>query len=545
MNKQNKGNKENKENNKIKNKEDMKKIKNIEKDKTKKVINKKRKEVSKQTFILSLIITISFCLALILFVNLLVRGDTLANIDCTYSKLYKLSKESKEVIRNVNEPIEITIDSRLNYMQIIEILDNIIKLNNNITVKISKQEENQETSENISSTIFVRATDREDLVISFFDLNYDGTLIDFSTFKQYSLFEEKLINAIISVINTETKENPSVAFLTGLEGPEINEELINIYTDLRSYGILPISLDLSKDNIPESIKIIAIIGPMKDLTKIEYNKLLDFQAKGGDFVIAVTQRKKNTTPIFDKFLSSYGVNIPVGNLLDYRDGNRYSKMQRIEVPINYNNILLPIVTEDNDITKTMAFEGKRPFFVFPSKIVFEEEKKLKEKNLSIKNHVLSSGQSIFKEEITDQDITDNELPADALPDVYVLGSIIDKEISKDRISTAIVYSNYLFMTDLMLEGIIDNSIILNEDNLTLAKNSFTYLHPLKDKMIDLKKPLIISPYKYNKDTYNTHKILTYLIYIIITIVVITIGVVINYKKGSLEKFGIVYKKKDK
>ena len=508
---------------------------------------KKRKVISKQTYILSLIITVSFCLSLILFINLIVREDTLTNIDFTHSRLYKLSKQSKEIIKNVNEPIVITIDKSLNYVQLTEILNNIIKLNDNISIAYSDSSELEGDTSGYKATIFVQAPKREkDIAVSFFNINFDSTILKIDTYKQYSILEEKLVNAIVSVINSETEDNASVAFLTGIDGIKLSEEMINLYAELRSFGILPITLNLEKENIPESIKIIAIIGPTKDITKAEYNKLLDFQAKGGDFVVAITPKYDTSTPLLNKFLLSYGVSVPVGNMLDYTDGNRHVIMQDSEVVMYYNNILLPNVTDNNEMTKRMIVEGTKPFFAFPTKLDFEKPEKLEKKNLKITNHVLSSELGVFKlDDIKDDDILDEKIPEDYVSDTYVLGSIIEKELSENSSSTMVIYPNYFFMTDLMIKGLIEDEMILIEDNLTLAKNSFTYLHPLKEKMIDLKKPLVISTYKYNKNTYKTHKVLTYIIYLLPTLIIVILGSITIFKRGYLARFGFVYKKKEK
>ena len=177
--------------------------------KIKKEKKKENKIVSKQTYILSILITISFCLVVILTVNLLVKDDTIFNFDLTYSRLYKLSKQSKEVIKSVNEQVEIAIPKNMNFTQINEILDNIIKLNSNIKVT---EYDPIRTEYGYSATIFIKAIDREEITVSFFDITFDTTFMDSSKYKQYSIFEEKLINAIISVTNSESSKNPSVAF---------------------------------------------------------------------------------------------------------------------------------------------------------------------------------------------------------------------------------------------------------------------------------------------------------------------------------------------
>lgn len=539
--------------NKIKDKEKKKIIKEKNKKKEVRVRVKvkkdikdkenKKKKISKQSKIIITILIISLLIAIALFVNLVLREDNVFNIDTTAAKMFKLTKNSKEIVKNIDEPIEITVNSKLQFAQITELLNEITKLNNLITITKSEPAEDEEQEQMFYATIIVTATDRE-RAHSVFDLNFDTSLINEKNFKQYSLLEEKLINAMIAVTKGESPEEPSVAFLTGLEGSELEEELGNLYAELIFYGIQSVKLDLKKFDIPKSINTIAIIGPMKDINKTEYNKLIEFQARGGNFVIAATYVKDNSHPILDQFLSSYGVKIPAGAVLEYQDGYRHSVMQQIEVIQHYNNILLPIPTSDNEITKDMDFEGSAPFFIFPTKINFDSDKKLKEKNVKHINHIITSDKAVFKTgDIEESDVTSENLPPDAVTDIFVLGTIAEKKMAEDVRSTAVIYSNYLFMTDLIIQGLVEDEIILQKDNLKLAKNSFIYLNPLKEEKVNIKKALVISPYKYDKNKIVLHKALTYLFFIIPMVLVAIFGGLMLYKRGYFMKYGL--NKKDK
>ncbi len=544
-------NKDEFKNKKIKENKENSKTKSV-KAKEKKVYNKDnklcflKKKISLQTFVLSLIITLSICIALILFINLVVKDGTLGSIDFTSSKLYRLSKKSKEIIKSVDEEIEINIDNSMNYTQVQEILDQVMKLNNKIKVvkadlKIGEGEQAQE----YATTVIVKAPEREEMAVSFFDLKYDSTIIDYSSFKQYSLFEESLVNSIISVINSDSEKMPSVAFLSHMETLNLNEQLYTLYTELRLFGIMPIQINLDKQDIPESIKIIAIVGPQKDLSQKAYSKLIDFQAKGGDFVIGITHDKSKKLPLLDKFLSSYGVSIPFGHMLDYRDQNRYQVMQKNDVIAKYNNILLPIVSSKTDMTKDIALENRAPIFFFPSKIVFESEENLKKKNLTFENHVITSEEAVFKTKITDIDISSYEKPENDKTDIYVLGTIATKKLSEQKNSRAVIYANYLFMTDFLIQDFIDNDIILLGDNLKLAKNSFKYLHPLSEKMIEVRKPIVISQYKLDLITFKRNKIIVYTFYLVPAIIILISGVVYMYKKGIFARYDFLNRGRDK
>ena len=98
-------------------------------------------------------------------------------------------------------------------------------------------------------------------------------------------------------------------------------------------------------------------------------------------------------------------------MLEYNDNNRYSETLASGTNKNYNNVVYPIVTKDNEITKDMTIEGTKPFFVFPSVITFESQENLDKKNLNIINHVISSTSATFKhtEDLTNYDISANEV----------------------------------------------------------------------------------------------------------------------------------------
>ena len=64
-------------------------------------------------------------------------------------------------------------------------------------------------------------------------------------------------------------------------------------------------------------------------------------------------------------------------------------------------------------------------------------------------------------------------------------------------------------------------------------------------MVDIKKGLVISPYKYDSSTIVLHKVITYVLFIVPMLLIISSGVVMSYRRGRLEKIGLAYKKKGK
>lgn len=549
-----------KEKNKIENKvEEVKETKKDKKaDKETKKLSKEKTDktnkklllnsvISKETYTLGVTITLAFCLVIILaLLTFVLDKRVVPEIDLTGSRIHSLTKESQEYIKNIDQEIVISVDERLNYKQITSILNKITKLNDKISISVMPAEEqNTQGGNGYPTTIFVEAKNRDDMAISFFDIEYDSTVIEYTTNKQYSLFEQSLINAMKSVINAETVDNPSLAFLVGHQEPELNTELITLYTELRSFGFMPISLDLKKEKIPESVNTIALIGLREDISKDEYSKLLEFQARGGNFVIATTFTLDAITPNFNKLLSSYGLKIPAGNVIDYRDQNRYQVLQENDVIRKYNNILLPIASKDSEISKILSFENTVPMFPFPSKIDFEPEEELIKKNLTFEHIVMSSDKALFKKEVTDQDISNYELAEGTETELFILGTKAKKSLGEDRESKAVVYSNFLFMTDYMIKDLFETDIILMYDNLRLAKNSFTKISPLNEKMIKVAKPIIVSQYKRNVLVLTRDKIFAYTAYALPVFLVFGLGMVRLYKLGYFAKYGYDYNPKNK
>ena len=57
-------------------------------------------------------------------------------------------------------------------------------------------------------------------------------------------------------------------------------------------------------------------------------------------------------------------------------------------------------------------------------------------------------------------------------------------------------------------------------------------------MLDIKKGLIVSPYKYESSKVILHKALTYLFFMIPVIVIAGMGSYMLYKKVKLSKYGV-------
>ncbi len=528
----------------------VEKKKNDEKLKTKSGDKEAYKaKYSKQNITLYSIIIISLILLVIAIVNLLLFNGDKYYLDLTGSKMYSLSKESKKIIKDVDEKIEIHISENLKYGPITDIAEKAAKLNKNIEVIYSQLEDiEEEYQENYQEnySVYVFNNENEDMAISLFDINRDAVLIDAETYRQYSLLEEKLVNSIISVTNAEKPDDASVAFLTGIEGIELAEETLSLYTELRILGITPTVLDLEKEDISEKIETIVIIGPQKDISKKAYDKLVEFQSNGGNFIIAATYEKEGDHPRLNKILASYGVEMPAGSILDYNDGNRYDFTQVDELPIRFNNILLPNVNKDVEITKDMYLEDTAPFFISPTILKIDSEEDLKKKDVEIITHVESSDKSIFKvSDVTDEDMIREDMPEGIETESFPLGVISNKKISEDKKSTAIIYSNYFFLTDLRIRGFIEEEFITMYDNARLASNTFFFLHPVKDKMIEVRKPLLVTLYKYEEGQASKDQIATYIIVIVFTISIVAIGVFYLYTRGHYAKYGLVYGKKNK
>ena len=293
-------------------------------------------------------------------------------IDLTSDKIYSVSDESEEYVKNVSVDVQVTVfadeDTFTNYSaynkQAVELLKNYCKLNHHITYRFMDIDSNpdvvREYSDSISQFDIVFETNTEvdgekvqrtklvtpvDLVnfsdaytsefLSYYqqqgvteqDLidNY-GALNFVSYMSQYGYIESSNAEqAYTSALMTVTDPNPIyVTFLTGRS--EVTE-LTYFKTLLTANGYNVNSVDITKEDIPDDTSVIVVPAPQTDYLDTEVTKISDFLNNGdnlGKQLIYVASYSQSSTPNLDEFLAEYGIDIGEGVICETYSGDYYN-----------------------------------------------------------------------------------------------------------------------------------------------------------------------------------------------------------------------------
>ena len=238
----------------------------------------------------------------VIFVNLMVSvlSEKLPlKADLTGNEIYSLSKETVNVLKNVDKEVNIyflaskgnesagvkqTLDMYKGYSGKIKFADVDPTRDPSFTKNLGV-----EVSEN---SVIVKCGDRMKII--------DGNAMYDTTFQQQGIIsyelEVKLTGAIEYVLKAE---DVNVRFTTGHE--EIGFGLFGQFLETENATVSEI--DLKTTDIPEDTKVLYIAGPKRDFSAEEIAKIQGFVNMGGS--LNVSMDVGNSLPLFEQFMKEY------------------------------------------------------------------------------------------------------------------------------------------------------------------------------------------------------------------------------------------------
>ena len=245
----------------------------------KKIINVIKQKWLKDTVLTTVLVAV--IIAIFIAGNIYINKINTNPIDFTKEKLYTLSDESINQVKDIDQDVHIYF----------------FGYEDNKTVSLAKQ------YENANKKIKAEAIDinsRKDLAEKYgIDSNESIGIIvegptrykvltqndfytyDTTTYETIDISEQKLTNAII---DTTIAKKPHVYFLTGHDEYEISSYLatLNVYIQNEINEVS--NLDLLQADVPADCDTLVIPNPTKDFEEVETNKILDYINKGGKII---------------------------------------------------------------------------------------------------------------------------------------------------------------------------------------------------------------------------------------------------------------------
>ena len=307
--------KEKKDKKEKKSKEEKKKEKKEKKEKKKK--SKKDKETNKfvQTVkrkwlidgsrTLSLVLLI---LAVFLGINTGMKVLDLTPIDLTQEKLYTLTDESKERVKDIDKDVHIYFVGYTDDNADLALAKQYKNVNEKIVAEAVDSESRPDLVEKYgiqdtgSSGIIVECGDRSKVLTASDLVTYDTT-----TAETISIAEEKLTSAIISVT---TDDIPKVYFLEGYSDFTLSYNMyyLNVYLQNEITEVDTLNM-LSTEKVPDDCDTLVITSPSQDFNDITKTAIIDYINRGGNILwLNAATAVSTDLPNVNEVLALYGVN---------------------------------------------------------------------------------------------------------------------------------------------------------------------------------------------------------------------------------------------
>ena len=463
------------ENKEKKNKKEKKSKKVENKDKkNKKSQDKKEKKPNKfvqtlkkrwlingtKTTILVLII-----IALFIGISILMQNLDLTPLDLSQDKLYTLTDESKEKVKDVDKDVSIYFVGITDDDSILDLAKQYTKVNDKINVEAINLDERPDIAQKYEiqsgdMVIIVECGNRSKM-ISYNDLyTYDPT-----TYETIDISEERLTAGILS---TTIDEVPKIYFLSGYSDFSLTNgmQYLNIYLQNEINEVDTVDV-LTTGKVPDDCDTLVITTPNKDFDEITTNAIIDYINSGRNilWLNSVVAEEQDFTNV-NKILAMYGVNpFEVGGIRETTAEKMvYDSPDLIMPELQYHEIT-------NNLQNGMLFLNA-------TKINLVSSEDLENLNVKETDILTTSDGSYFRSNFynssDEKSDEDEEGP-------FLIGAELDKTITEQTedtnavVSKLIIYGENYFISDMPLSSNVSSPLIQFRQNKDLVLNSIAYL----------------------------------------------------------------------
>lgn len=494
----------------------MKKEKKIKKEKKVKVKKEKKENkffsILKNKWLLkgtTTLLLVALVIACYVLINWGVSKINIEDIDCTTKKLYSLSDESKNKVKDIDKDVTIELLNMGSYDYVNEYASKYEAINKKISVEkiddLSSRVDLQ-TKYNVDASgnlIVIKSGEKEKtLAIS------DLYTYDYSTYKQIDKTEEAMTNAIIEVT---LDQKPRIYILSGKTYYDTEKALSNVITELKDESNEVEYLDiLTKGEVPSDCDCLVITTLAQDLTELESNKIIEYINNGGKILMLTSQNMLDIeTPNFNKILEQYGITIEYGALIEQDS----SKMLQNSPNTIIEDVSASFMNKLDMKIKMCAINA--------GKINFADDDKLEELGVTHETIVKTGDTAFVRTNFNAKSYSRTD--EDKEQGSAVIGAYANKKISDDKTSQLIIYANELFASD--------KTVLINEQYYTYASelynnkdvvlNSISHLTERNDTII-IRKSNEVENYTVS----DQEDVIIKTIIFVVPIIIIFIGIVV-------------------
>ena len=447
-------------------KKEKKKEKKEKKETSKFVQTVKRKWLIDGSRTLSLVLLI---LAAFLGINTGMKVLDLTPIDLTQEKLYTLTDESKERVKDIDKDVHLYFVGYTDDNADLELAKQYKDANEKIVAEAVDEESRPDLVEKYgiqdsgSSGIIVECGDRSKVLTASDLVTYDST-----TYETISIAEEKLTSAIISVT---TDDIPKVYFLEGYSDftLDYNMYYLSIYLENEITEVDTLNI-LSTGKVPDDCDTLVITSPSQDFSNEAKTAIIDYINRGGNILwLNAAMSVSADLPNVNEVLALYGVNPFDVGVIRETDSSR--------MVANSPDLVIPNL-ESSKITEDIYSDGI--IFRYPTRININEDG-LEDLNVVETDLVTTSEESYFR---TDFNNSSSAAAEGEETGSFVVGAELEKTITEANeetgasavTSTLIIYGENYFISDYPLTQESQYSAIqVSTYNKDLVLNSLAYL----------------------------------------------------------------------
>ena len=447
-------------------KAEKKKAKKEKKEANKFVQTMKRKWLIDGSRTLSLVLLI---LAAFLGINTGMKVLDLTPIDLTQEKLYTLTDESKERVKDIDKDVHIYFVGYTDDNADLTLAKQYKDANEKIVAEAVDAESRPDLVEKYgiedtgSSGIIVECGDRSKVLTATDLVTYDAT-----TYETISIAEEKITSAIISVT---TDDIPKVYFLEGYSSFTLDYNLyyLNVYLQNEITEVDTLNM-ISEGKVPDDCDTLVITSPSQDFNDATKTAIIDYINRGGN-ILWLNAKILNAVdlPNVNEILALYGVNpFEVGAIRE-TDSSR--------MVANSPDLIIPNLGSSK-ITEDLYSNGV--IFANPTKININtdglEDLKVVETDLAT-----TSESAYFRTDFNNSSATAAEGEETGS---FLVGAELEKTITEANeesgtaavTSTLIIYGENYFISDYPFTQDSQYSAIqVSSYNKDLVLNSLAYL----------------------------------------------------------------------
>lgn len=449
----------------LKEKKDKKKVSKKEKTPNKFIETIKKKwliDGTKTLILVAIIIAIFVC------INIGMQKLELTPIDFSQEKLYTLTQESKDKVKNIDKDVHIYFVGSTDDDANLDIAKQYKKANERIVAEAVDINNRPDLAqkygiESGTQGIIVECGEKSKVLTSSDLVTYDTT-----TYETINIAEEKLTSSILSVTSNKV---PKVYFLEGYSEFSLDKNMNYLKTFLSNEVNEVKTLDvLSTGKIPDDCDTLVITTPSKDFDDIATNAIIDYINSGRNILwmnSAITSKKD--IPNVNKVLEIYGVNPFEVGIIRETDTSK--------MVTNSPDLIIPEI-ESSTVTKDL-YNTTGVILVNATKININEDK-LEELKVKKTELALASKDSYFRTNFNNQQ---DAISSEDEKGTFIVGAELEKTIKEKNEETnesavtskLIIYGENYFVSDYQLSQNSQYGAIQLAYNKDLVLNSIAYL----------------------------------------------------------------------